>query len=327
MAQNLIQKANKILSENFSKDCYFERAIFLTWYCSKGDCKFCWMSTQKKKIKNPRFARRRIESILTETLICKICNWKIEFLSGGYDCFTFQEIIDLIKNIKLLYDDKLWLNIGILNEQELIKLRPYIYGVTGAVETIDKKLHKQLCPSKPIQEIKDMFKVCDKLNLKKAITIIIGLGEKLNDFKKLKIFIKKYKLKRITFYALNPHKGTMFDRGPESKYYAKWIAKTRIDFPKIEIIAGSWHTRLDEISLLLKAGANNITKFKSIKLFNTKYSKYIVKQVKSAKRDFKGNLVNFPKVDLNKELRFFKKELRLKIIKRFKDYHKNFLKK
>ena len=37
-----------------------ERAVFLSWWCDKGDCAFCYMSTQKDKIKDPTKARRNI---------------------------------------------------------------------------------------------------------------------------------------------------------------------------------------------------------------------------------------------------------------------------
>ena len=101
------------------KPVYFERAIFLSWYCSKADCKFCYMSTQKDKIKNPKLARRRRESILAEVVICKALNWKIEFLSGGYHSYTIEELLDLIKKIYQITKQKQWLNIGTLNEEEL----------------------------------------------------------------------------------------------------------------------------------------------------------------------------------------------------------------
>ena len=51
------------------KKTFFERAIFFSWYCSKGDCKFCYMSTQKDKITDPKLAKRRKESIIAETII------------------------------------------------------------------------------------------------------------------------------------------------------------------------------------------------------------------------------------------------------------------
>jgi len=130
------------------------------------------------------------------------------------------------------------------------------------------------------------------------------LGEKLFDFKYLRDFINKNKLDRITFYRLKPQKGTIFEgkKGPEIDYYVEWVKKTRKEFPKIKIVVGSWLTHLDEIHLLLEAGADSITKFPSIRKFNTKYAKKIEDEAKKAGRKFDGTLTKVPKVDLEKEL-------------------------
>jgi biotin synthase-like enzyme len=81
------------------KEVYFERAIFLSWYCSKGDCAFCYMSTQKNKIENPKLAKRRKETILAESVISKMCDWREEFLSGGFDSYDVEELIDITKKV------------------------------------------------------------------------------------------------------------------------------------------------------------------------------------------------------------------------------------
>jgi len=287
---------------SIAKKTWFERALFLSWYCSRGDCKFCYMSTQKNKIKNPLLAKRKVESILAEALICKICGWRIEFLSGGYNSYGIDELIELTKLIYQITEQKQWLNIGVLKKEELQKFKPYIKGVCGAVECINPKLHDKLCPSKPISEIVEMFKSCDGLGLKKAITIIIGLGETEKDIPLLINFIKKHKISRITFYALNPHKGTIFKKGPSTEYYIKWISAVRNEFPNIQIIAGSWVNRLNEISKLLDSGADAITKFPSIKLFNSKFAKKIEKQAKTARREFIGTLTKLPKINWDKEI-------------------------
>ncbi|UCH12396.1 MAG: radical SAM protein [Candidatus Omnitrophota bacterium] len=281
------------------KTTHFERAIFLSWYCAKGDCKFCYMSTQKSLIRDPRKARRSTASILAEAFLCKKLGWKIEFLSGGYESYTTEELLNLIGKIRAIYGEKLWLNIGVLNEKELRLFKPYIQGVCGAVECINPKIHDKVCPSKPIKEIESMFRLCDKLGLKKSMTIIIGLGETINDFPLLKKFIRKHKINKITFYRLKPHKGTPFRKGPKTDYYLRWIRKTRKEFPKLEIVAGSWLTHLDEIHLLLDGGADAITKFPSIKLFNSKYAKKIEQEAKKAGRKFTGTLTKLPKINYN----------------------------
>ena len=283
------------------------------------------MSTQKNKIKTPRLARRSLASIIAEALICQACGWEIEFLSGGYESHTLGELINIAKIIRQINQKKLWLNIGVLNQKELQAFKPYVQGITGAVEIINPQLHKKICPSKPIQPIETMFKICQKLQLKKGVTIILGLGETLNDFPLFKKFIQKHKINRITFYALNPHPGTPFKKGPATNYYVKWLKLTRKNFPKLEIIAGSWVNRLEEISSLLNAGADYLTKFPSIKLFNTQHAKKFEHQVKLAKRKFTSTLTKLPKINWDKKID------QLKIEKDLKDQVKvslnNYLKK
>jgi len=282
------------------KTTQFERAIFLSWYCAKGDCKFCYMSTQKNLIKSPKKARRSFASILAEAIICKKLGWKIEFLSGGYESFTKKELLFLIKNIYKIYGEKLWLNIGVLSKEDLKLFKPYIKGVCGAIETINPKLHDYICPSKPIRPIEKMFKSCDELNLQKGMTIIIGVGETIKDFQLLKKFIKKHKIEKITFYRLKPQKNTIFygKKMPSSEYYLEWVKKIRQEFPKLHITVGSWLTHLDEISLLLKGGANTITKFPSIKLFNSKFAKKIENEAKKSNIKFIGTLTKLPKINV-----------------------------
>ena len=105
-----------------------------------------------------------------------------------------MRLLFLIKNIYSINKEKLWLNIGVLNKKELKLFKPYIKGVCGAVECINPKVHNKICPSKPIKEIENMFKICNELKLKKAITIILGVGESLKDIELLKKFIKKNKI-------------------------------------------------------------------------------------------------------------------------------------
>lgn len=298
---NVLEDANKIYLNNFDNKVWFERAIFLSWYCSLGDCKFCYMSTQKNRINNPKLAKRSLNSILAEVFLCKKLGWKVEFLSSGYG-FDIEELVNIVKNVNKIYKEKIWLNVGALDKEAILKLKPYIKGVYGAIETINEDLRKEVCPSKQIKPILDMFSYAN--NLKKGITIIIGLGETEKDIDKLHNFIEEHKIDQITFYALNPHKETIFNQGPNKFYYAKWIAKTRIRFPKLKIIAGTWVNRVEEISLLLKAGANAITKFPVIKLFNSSYAKVLEDEVIKSKRSLIGSFTKIPKIEnkLNKKV-------------------------
>ena len=303
------------------KEIKFERAIFISWYCSKRDCAFCYLSSRKNIKQDPIKDRRSLSSILAEAIICKACGWKVEFISGGCDTYTDKELLNIIRNISKITKQKQWLNLGVLNEKQMKLFKPYTEGICGTVECITPKLRDKICPSKPLKEIEGMFKIADKLKLKKTITIILGLGETLDDFKYLKAFIKKHNLDRITFYRLKPQKGTTFENKKPitSEYYVKWIKKTRKEFPSIKIVVGSWLTHLGEIHLLLEAGADTLTKFPSIHKFNTKYAKTIEKEAKKANKTFKGTLTKPPKINTKN----IDKKIKIKLEKYLKRMNSN----
>ena len=139
-------------------------------------------------------------------------------------------------------------------------------------------------------------------DFQKSMTIVIGLGEKKEDFQLLKEFIKKHKLERITFYALKPVKGTPFKEGPKTEDYLWWIAQTRIAFPKLEIIVGTTARRYEEVGQLLKAGANAFTKFPATKMFGTKEAQQIEDDIKKVNRKLTGTITELPKINWDKEI-------------------------
>lgn len=301
MSNPLFKQANKVYSQNFKPVAWFGRCIFLSWYCDIGTCRFCFRSTIKHKIKSAKDARRSVPSILADAIIGKNLGWRIEFLTGGYRIFELDKIAEIAKHVSEIYGQKIWVNLGALTKDEMIKLKPYVEGICASIETVEPKLHSHICPNKPIKPYSDMLKTADELGFKKSITIVIGLGEKKEDFDLLADFIGQHKLDRITFYALKPVKGTPYTKSPEPEDYAWWIAKTRIAFPKLEIMAGLTPKRVDYTKMLLEAGANAITKFPAVAQFNSANAKLIEKQAKEAGRAFVGSLTILPKIDWDKE--------------------------
>ena len=293
---DLIKKANDITLKNHGNLITLERAVFLSWWCDKGDCAFCYMSTQKEKINDPKKARRNISNIYAEAEMCKRLDWNIEFLSGGYDSFTTQEIKEIATNIKNITGDGVWLNTGITDE-----LKDYgneIKGITGAVEVANPEIHKKVCPSKKLEDISNMLDVSGDLGFKKAITIILGLGETLDDVGYIIDYIKEHKIDRVIFYSLNPHKETVYANSsqPASLYYAQVVSQVRLAFPDIEIICGTWIDNLANIGILILSGANGITKFPLFKMFGTKYGKRVEEEVKWAGRELKGTFTDKDKL-------------------------------
>lgn len=302
---------------------YFQRALFFSWYCALGDCTFCYMSTQKEGIVDPKKARRRFSSIFAEAVIAKACDWKIEFVSGGYHSYTLDELVFLVKGVYEITGQKQWLNIGSLSKVQLEKFIPYVEGYAGTVECVNWELRKQVCPSKFMEPIIKGFEACDELHLKKAMTLIVGLGETIEDFAELEQFVKTYKIDRITFYALNPHPATTFTESPSKEYYAQWISKTREAFPDLDIVAGAWSDKIEYYKEILQAGATDITKLPSIRKFNSKELQFLQADLKEF--NFQSNITVLPDVDWDAlvcelSTETFSDELKIEIIKKLHTY-------
>jgi biotin synthase-like enzyme len=288
----LLQEANKITLAKHGKQITLERAIFLSWWCDKGDCAFCYMSSQKPKIKEPEKARRKVESILAEAEITRRMGWNIEFLSGGYGSFKTTEIKNISEKIFSITGKPVWLNLGITKELEVYG--DEIAGITGAVEIANPDMHQNICPSKSLEDIIEMLELAGELGFKKAITIILGLGEKPEDTKYLWSLIEELGIDRVTFYSLNPHKDTIYENSPQpaSLYYANVVAATRIKFPLLEIVTGTWIDNLANIGPLILAGSNGLTKFPLFKMYGTRYGKRVEEEVHWAGRYLQGTFTD-----------------------------------
>jgi biotin synthase-like enzyme len=301
----LLEQANKAYKENFPNETWFERALFFSWSCSIKDCTFCYMSTQDRKNKDEEDrAVRSKESLYAEAILCKTLGWRIGFFSGGINAYKHDEIAEMLRVISTITGEKLWINLGATPEAYLEKYLPYIQGVVGSIETVNENIHTQVCPSKPTAPYRKMFEYSAKLGLKNAMTIILGIGETKEDFGALKEFIKKYKIEKLHLYALNPVKGTPFEKkgSPNPEYQAWYIAKTRTAFPKLDIQMGIWKDKIDRIPLLLEAGANSISKFPATRDFGSKEAKIIQELSAKAGRNFLGSLTKLPKTDWDAEV-------------------------
>jgi biotin synthase-like enzyme len=289
---DLLQEANKLTLSEHGNQITLERAIFLSWWCEKGDCTFCYMSSQKPKIKEPEKARRKLESVFAEAEVTRRMGWNIEFLSGGYGIFKTPEIKNISERIHSITGKPVWLNLGITRELE--DFGEEIAGITGAVEVANPSLHEKICPSKSLEDITGMLELAGDLGFKKAITIILGLGETPEDTEYLWDLIENIGIDRVTFYSLNPHKDTVYENTPQpaSLYYASVVAATRIKFPSLEIVTGTWIDNLANIGPLILAGANGITKFPLFKMFGTRYGKRVEEEVAWAGRKLQGTFTD-----------------------------------
>jgi biotin synthase-like enzyme len=242
--------------------------------------------------------------MIADAVIGKNLGWKFEYLTGGYANWDIDDIKDIAKNISNVYGEKIWVNLGLLDEEDMDKLKPYVEGVCASIETVEKGLHDKLCPDKPIEPYSEMLKLAKKKGFKTSITIVIGLGEKKEDINLLLDFIKKHDIDRITFYALKPVKGTEFEKveSPSVEDYSWWINETRKKFPNLEIIAGLTPKKVDYVKPVLEAGATAITKFPAIRLFGSEKAKFVEKQASEAGFEFIGTLTKLPNIKWDKEV-------------------------
>lgn len=298
--QELLDQASKVYFENFDGNIWYGRCIFISWYCSLGDCTFCYRSTPKHQKMHPKTSKRSMDSILIEALLSRIFNWRIEFLTGGYGIMPFDELLEIIRNVSVVYGDKIWLNLGVLSPTQIEQIRPYVEGICSSMETLHPQIHKEVCPSKPIEPYDKMFS--ELQGFKKSIAVIVGLGDTYEDMNYLFDFVEKHNLDRVTIYALKPVKGGAFDKGPEPEVYFSWIAKLRIRFPKLEIIAGTNLRRSEEVGYLMQAGANAITKFPATKQFGTKKAHLIDNLLRVGGRNFISNITTFADIDWMAEI-------------------------
>ena len=322
-------KANEPVKSVLKTTC-FERAIFYSWACQLEECcKYCYMSTLPKE-KRTKEKVRSFASLLAETIITKKLEWDYGFLSGGIGVFSDAKILDLLKKTNEVIEEKVWVNISILSKRQMELFKPYIKGVVGTIEVLDPVLHKKICPSKPIAPVEKMFDTAKELGLERAMTLIAGLGETIDDFELLKKFIAKHGITKIHIYGLNPQKGTVFEDAtpPTAEYQAEWVMKTREAFPDIDIQAGIWLDRADYVAALLRAGANSISKFPALKAFGSKEAKEIELQAKLAGRRFVGTLIKMPRVDWDKEVdkldsQIFNADLKMNIKQKLREYLKS----
>lgn len=330
--QELLTKATNIFNKHHTKRTWYGRCIFLSWYCSLGDCTFCFRSTQKHKISHPKNSRRSIGSVLLEALFCRLFNWRIEFLTGGYGMMPDAELVEFTKAVSEVYGEKIWLNIGVVPKRRRDMLAPYVKGICASMETLHPQLHQEVCPSKPIKPYDQMFEEItnNQEAFKKSIAVIVGMGEGIpqeEEMEHLFNFIEKHQLDRITLYALKPIKGGQFQTAPKPELYIEWIARIRIRFPHLEIIAGTNLRRSEEVKYLIQAGANAITKFPATKQFATRKAQILTEQIEEEKRNFISNLTTLKNINFEEEINKLEinEEYKVQMKEKLPSYLKTFL--
>ena len=304
MFLDTLKKSNSITLKYHGDKITLERAIFLSWWCDKGDCNFCYLASKRHKIKDSTIARRRLSSILAEVEILNRIGWRVEFLSTGYGSHKINELHEIAQMVSHVTGQGVWLNVGVLTEKQLGLFNNEIEGIVASIETLDPNIRDRICPNKTIEDSIQSLSSGYKLGLKKAATIVLGLGEGPIHIENLLEFIQNMDLDRITVYSLNPQKGTPFSNTPQpaSLYQAGIIALIRIRFPKLEIIGGTWIDQLPNIGPIILAGATAITKYPLFSMFGNRYGLKVEEEVKYANRTLLGTFSDIDILKGNKKL-------------------------
>lgn len=298
VSEDLLEEAQSVFSSQFKQEAWFERSIPLSWQ-SMLNCTLCHFSPKKSEVTLLRSSRRSLSSIAAEAYLAKELGWKAQ-IAIGYLPIKTKELSEITSKVSEIMGSKIWLETLPLSRNDFHELSSSIEGISVPLETINKGFRRRFYQH---LSLKDCLVTLDEAaGLKKGITIILGMGESLQDMEELHRIMTMTKLDRITFVPLLPHKNTQFRKGPSSFYITRWIAETRIAFPKMEIIAGTWSGRVAEIGLFMKAGVNAITKFQALRNFNNEDAKSIEQEIGTAGRTFVSTLTNLKELERLKKV-------------------------
>jgi biotin synthase-like enzyme len=321
-----IAEAKPIFQANHNNTVHFERSIFINWTCAIADCKYCYLSTKPKhKAGTVSTALRSHESILAEALICKLMGYEIGYITGGLRVESVDQIIELLKRLNQVNQKQNLMNFGPYAHSEIKKLKPYTGGMGSAIESFDEQLHDFICPSKPLIVLRKFLTHLQEENMHKLITIILGLGENKDDIKLVSENIKKYDINIVQLCFLKPQENTVFAQvpAPDMNYMAYWVAKLRVAHPKLKIKVALVKERMDDLHLLLNAGANGFSRFLIFKEFAQQQAKTLELECKKANRKLLGKFTTLPSFNIKEEVAKlpFDEELKVKILPKAEQYY------
>ncbi|MFT4343332.1 MAG: radical SAM protein [Candidatus Woesearchaeota archaeon] len=292
----LIEQGNKVYKDNFDGTVWFERSIFTNWTCGIADCKYCYLSTRPKLEKG---AVRSRESILAEVLLCKSMGWRVGYLTGGLRVEPTEYLVGLGKLINDVLGERIMFNYGPYTKTETKMLSETLRGMGCAIESFDPKLHSFICPSKPLNSLIKFLGYLEDNSMEKLITIILGIGETMDDVNEVIDYVQKYNITSVQLCFIKPQYGTVFAKveSPDPKYMAWWTAKLRIACPKLIIKIALVRDRIEDFSLMLNAGANCFSRYLVFNDFGNDFARQLVAECKRVNRTLEGNFLSIPAIN------------------------------
>lgn len=289
VSEEVLGEAETAFKSHFRPETRFEKQIVFVTH----DVQHHRQHMALQRVHPHRIVKRTAESILAEALLCKQLGWDTR-VKAHTSLYPLEEVMDMVRAISAACDQKCWLNAGVLTGTELEVVTPFVEGVIASVGSVNKGVQKRSLPKLPLTGFMTMFSEARKI--KKGITIILGMGERLDDMEHLFRFIETNHIDRVMFRPFKPARATRYFQEPSSFYCARWIAETRIRFPNLLIVAGTGEGRVAETGLFVKAGANTITNFPIIRLFNSEQARVLEEEVRNAGRTLQGTLTNVEKL-------------------------------
>ena len=319
--QSLMQEAQDVFRAHHEPITFFERSVFINWTCGIADCKYCYLSTQPKSDKH---ALRSPASILAEILVCKLMGWRVGYLTGGLRVESSDYLTGLLSDVEKVLGHKTWMNFGPYTHREVQAFKPYVNGMGSAIESFDEELHNYICPSKPLKALKKFLGYLKEEHMGKLITIILGIGERMEDIEEVITQVKEYNIDTVQLCFLKPQAGTVFAQvpAPDPDYMCWWIAKLRVALPKLNIKVALVRERMNDTKRYLDAGANGFSRFMVFKDFNTKYAQEFVQGCTDAGRELEGHFTTLPELDIDSALEKIdlEKERKEEVRKKAKQY-------
>ncbi len=259
-----------IFKKKHKKEYRFARAIFGSWFCSIRDCKFCFLSTQKNA--KPFVSKRRMESIIAEAIIIKKLGGELENFTGGVLGNDYSELIKITKLLYFIFEEPIWINLNVVPLKVWDEIKKYVKGLIYSTETFNKRLHKFVAPSKPLEGVYKLFEFLESERKKKGATLIVGLGETWRDISITNEFLKTWEVNQLNLYGLKPIPKTIYENRviPPLPYILFWISEIRINNPKLVISASKSYRYINEYPFFHKAGANFYSKLRFINDFGKK---------------------------------------------------------
>lgn len=263
---DLIEKAAKVTRENFNNEVEVCSIISARTGKCEENCKYCSQSSHNHAdiVCHPLLSVEEVYHSAIKakengaTRFCIVTSGRSE---QGDD---FEKILEMIKAVASIPDIHCCASLGILNEEQIKKIKDA--GVERFNHNINtsKNYHSKICTTHSFEDRINTVKSIVNNGIEACTGVILGMGETKEDRIDMALSLAEINPKTVPINVLNPIKGTPLesygDRITEEDVL-RTICIFRIALPKAILrYAGGRNTRLsiETQKLGLKAGINGL---------------------------------------------------------------------